>query len=141
MADSKRKKENKKNQLTLLKQSTLKYPQSPEKAKLETFTNAYATRDYWICFNCPEFTALCPITGQPDLGTIRIKYIPNETCIESKSLKLYLFSFRNYGAFHEAVVNRILEDVITICNPRKAIVTGDFNARGGISISVTAEHP
>ena len=116
-------------------------PRSPAKARLETFRNAYPQRDYWIHFECPEFTALCPITGQPDFGAIAIDYIPDRVCLESKSLKLYLFSFRNHGAFHEATVNRILDDLVTICRPRRLRVTGRFNPRGGIAITVTAEHP
>jgi len=116
-------------------------PRSPDKARLETFRNAYPKRDYWIHFECPEFTALCPITGQPDFGAITIDYIPARACLESKSLKLYLFSFRNHGTFHEAAVNRILDDIVTVCRPRRLRVTGRFNARGGIAITVTAEHP
>lgn len=116
------------------------YPQSPDDAKLEVFPNRYAERDYWIQFECPEFTARCPVTDQPDFGSIRVQYIANETCIESKSLKLYLFSFRNYNTFHEEAVNRILDDLVAVCNPRRMIVEGDFNPRGGISISVSAEY-
>ena len=126
--------------LTLLGSST-RYHDSPDKAKLETFKNSCADRDYWIHFECPEFTALCPITRQPDFGTITIEYIPDQQCLESKSLKLYLFSFRNYGAFHEEAVNRILDDIVKVCKPRKARVIGNFNPRGGIAITVTAEHP
>jgi len=127
-------------ELTLLKKSERRYPESPDEARLETFENRYADRDYWITFDCPEFTSRCPITSQPDFGTITIRYIPDQRCIESKSLKLYLFSFRNYGTFHEEVVNRILDDVVAACQPRRAIVTGDFNPRGGISIRVEAEY-
>ena len=116
-------------------------PRSPAKARLETFRNAYPGRDYWIHFECPEFTALCPVTGQPDFGAITIDYIPNRVCLESKSLKLYLFAYRNHGAFHEAAVNRILDDLVAICRPRRLRVTGRFNPRGGIAITVTAEHP
>ena len=127
--------------LTLLRRSRAPIPCSPAKARLETFRNAYPRRDYWIHFECPEFTALCPVTGQPDFGAITIDYIPDRVCLESKSLKLYLFSFRNHGAFHEAAVNRILDDLVTICRPRRLRVTGRFNPRGGIAITVTAEHP
>ncbi|MBN2011180.1 NADPH-dependent 7-cyano-7-deazaguanine reductase QueF [candidate division KSB1 bacterium] len=126
--------------LTLLGNSERHYPNSPDEAKLEAFDNAYSNRDYWITFECPEFTALCPITGQPDFGTITIRYIPDKRCIESKSLKIYLFSYRNHGTFHEEVVNRILDDVVATCQPRRAIVYGDFKARGGISIKVEAEY-
>ncbi len=127
--------------LTLLRRSRTAIPSSPAKARLETFRNAYPQRDYWIHFECPEFTALCPITGQPDFGAITIDYIPDRLCLESKSLKLYLFSFRNHGTFHEAAVNRILDDIVSICRPRSLRVTGRFNPRGGIAITVTAEHP
>lgn len=127
--------------LTLLKQSESRYPDSPDEARLETFENRYKNRDYWITFECPEFTSRCPITNQPDFGRISIRYIPNERCIESKSLKLYLFSYRNFGTFHEEVINRILEDVLTACQPRQVVVYGDFNPRGGISIKVEAKYP
>lgn len=127
--------------LTLLRRSRTPIPQSPDKPCLETFRNADPGRDYWINFHCAEFTALCPVTGQPDFGAITIDYIPDRVCLESKSLKLYLFSFRNYRTFHEAVVNRILNDIVAVCRPRRARVTGRFNPRGGIAITVTAEHP
>ncbi|MCI0516003.1 preQ(1) synthase [candidate division KSB1 bacterium] len=126
--------------LTLLKASQTRYPESPAEARLEVFENQHADRDYWITFDCPEFTARCPITSQPDFGTITIRYIPQTYCIESKSLKLYLFSFRNYGTFHEAVVNRILDDLVAACHPKKMIVRGDFNPRGGIGIHVEVEY-
>ncbi|MDD4872459.1 MAG: preQ(1) synthase [Kiritimatiellae bacterium] len=129
------------NGLTLLKRSVQSYPDSPEKAQLEAFENIYRARNYWIHFNCPEFTALCPITGQPDFGKITISYIPAKLCLESKSLKLYLFSFRNHGTFHEEAVNRILDDVVKAIKPRKAVVKGEFNTRGGISITVEAIYP
>jgi 7-cyano-7-deazaguanine reductase len=126
--------------LTLLGRNERTYPDSPEKARLEAFGNSHPGRDYWITFDCPEFTAVCPITGQPDFGHITIRYVPNRLCLESKSLKLYLFSFRNVGTFHETVVNRILDDLVKAIRPRKAVVTGRFNARGGIAISVEARH-
>ena len=128
------------NELTILSSSETIYPESPDEAKLETFENQYSNRDYWIIFECPEFTSRCPITNQPDFGKITIRYIPNNRCIESKSLKLYLFSFRNHNTFHEEVVNRILDDIVTACQPRRAAVSGDFNPRGGISIKVEAEY-
>ena len=127
--------------LTLLKGSSARFPDSPDKARLEAFPNANSKRDYWIEFDCPEFTCLCPVTGQPNFGHISIRYIPDNLCLESKSLKLYLFSFRNHGAFHENVVNRVLDDLVRTIKPRRAVVTGRFNARGGIAITVTAEHP
>lgn len=116
------------------------YPNSPEKARLEAFKNAYPDRDYWIKFETSEFTSLCPITGQPDFAKIVIDYIPNKLCIESKSLKLYLFSFRNRGSFAEEIVNKIRDDVVDACQPRRLIVTGEFTARGGIAIAVKAEY-
>ena len=101
---------------------------------LERFSNKHKENDYFVKFNCPEFTALCPITGQPDFATIYISYIPDEYCVESKSLKLYLFSFRNHGDFHEDVVNVILNDLKKLLNPRYIEVWGKFLPRGGISI-------
>ena len=127
--------------LTLLGQSKTEYPHSPAEAELEAFENRYADRDYWVEFDCPEFTALCPMTGQPDFGHITIRYIPDRLCVESKSLKLYLFSFRNHGTFHEEVVNRVLDDVVALLQPRKAIVKGVFNPRGGIAITAEAAYP
>ncbi|MBC8184756.1 NADPH-dependent 7-cyano-7-deazaguanine reductase QueF [candidate division KSB1 bacterium] len=132
--------ETKYKNLTLLKSSENVYPETPEEATLEVFDNQYANREYWITFDSPEFTSRCPITNQPDFGKILIKYIPAKKCVESKSLKLYLFSFRNHNTFHEEVVNRILDDLVKACKPRKAIVIGDFNPRGGISIKVEAEY-
>ena len=101
---------------------------------LETFSNRHADRDYWVRFNCPEFTTICPITGQPDFAEIRISYIPDQRMVESKSLKLYLFSFRNHGGFHEDTVNMILNDLIKLMDPKYIEVTGIFTPRGGISI-------
>ena len=101
---------------------------------LETFENKHQTNDYWVQFNCPEFTTLCPITGQPDFGEIIIKYIPDVRMVESKSLKLYLFSFRNHGDFHEDCVNIIMKDLVKLMGPRYIEVTGLFKPRGGISI-------
>ena len=101
---------------------------------LETFSNKHADRDYWVRFNCPEFTTICPITGHPDFAEIRISYIPDQRMVESKSLKLYLFSFRNHGGFHEDTVNMILSDLIKLMDPKYIEVTGIFTPRGGISI-------
>ena len=103
-----------------------------DKSLLETFENQFTERDYFIKFNCPEFTSLCPITGQPDFATIYISYIPDKKMLESKSLKLYLFSFRNHGGFHEDCVNRILEDLVELMQPRYLEVWGKFLPRGGI---------
>lgn len=109
--------------------------------KLETFENPKPDRDYEIAFDCPEFTCLCPMTGQPDFAIIRIRYTPDKLCVELKSLKLYLWSFRDEGHFHEAVTNRILDDLVAAIAPRQMTVTGDFNVRGGIKTVVTASHP
>jgi 7-cyano-7-deazaguanine reductase len=101
---------------------------------LETFENQHPGHDYWVRFNCPEFTTLCPITGQPDFAEIRISYIPDVKMVESKSLKLYLFSFRNHGDFHEDCVNTIMKDLRDLMDPKYIEVTGFFTPRGGISI-------
>jgi 7-cyano-7-deazaguanine reductase len=111
-------------------------PAQPSK-ELEVFSNPHPDRDYLIAFECPEFTCLCPRTGQPDFATIRIRYVPNELCVELKSLKLYLWSYRNEGAFHEAVTNRILDDIVAATKPRFIEVVGDFFVRGGIHTVVT----
>jgi 7-cyano-7-deazaguanine reductase len=108
--------------------------------QLETFPNPRPERDFEIAMECPEFTCLCPRTGQPDFATIRIRYVPAELCLELKSLKLYLWSYRDEGAFHEAVINRILDDLVQACRPKSMTVLGDFNVRGGIHTTVTAEY-
>jgi len=107
---------------------------------LEAFDNQHPENDYWVRFNCPEFTSVCPITGQPDFAEIRISYIPDKRMVESKSLKLYLFSFRNHGAFHEDCVNMIMKDLITLMKPKYIEVTGFFLPRGGISIHPYANY-
>ena len=107
---------------------------------LETFDNKHLENDYWVRFNCPEFTSLCPITGQPDFAEIRIGYIPAEKMVESKSLKLYLFSFRNHGDFHEDCVNIIMKDLVRLMQPKYIEVTGLFTPRGGISIHPYANY-
>jgi 7-cyano-7-deazaguanine reductase len=108
---------------------------------LETFPNPEPGRDYTVTFTCPEFTCLCPRTGQPDFATFTIAYVPDRTCVELKSLKLYLWSFRDQGHFHEAVTNRILDDLVTATAPRRATITGDFRIRGGIHTVVTVQYP
>lgn len=110
------------------------YPRDYAPGVLETFTNKHQGHDYWVHFECPEFTSLCPITGQPDFATIRIDYIPDVKMVESKSLKIYLFSFRNHGAFHEDCVNIIMKDLLELMSPKYIEVTGIFTPRGGISI-------
>ena len=107
---------------------------------LETFPNPRPERDYTIEIRCPEFTSMCPKTGLPDFGEIIITYTPAETCIELKALKYYLLSYRNQGIFYEAATNKILDDLVAACSPRKMTVTGAFTARGGITTSVTAVH-
>jgi len=115
-------------------------PSTPSKS-LETFPNPRPGRDYEIAFECPEFTCVCPRTGQPDFATIRITYVPADLCVELKSLKLYLWSFRDEGHFHEDVTNRILDDLVQAIHPKRMTVVGDFNVRGGIHTVVTAAHP
>ena len=110
------------------------YPSEYSAELLETFDNKHPDNDYFVKFNCPEFTSLCPITGQPDFETIYISYVPDIKMVESKSLKLYLFSFRNHGDFHEDVVNVIMKDLIRLMNPKYIEVWGKFLPRGGISI-------
>ncbi|MFA6702430.1 MAG: preQ(1) synthase [Dysgonamonadaceae bacterium] len=119
--------------LTLLGKKT-EYKQDYAPEVLEAFENKHQKNDYWVTFDCPEFTSLCPITGQPDYAKIRIDYIPKVKMVESKSLKLYLFSFRNHGAFHEDCVNIIMKDLIKLMDPKYIEVTGIFTPRGGISI-------
>ena len=127
--------------LTLLGGGTIPAPASPERARLEAFPNPNPRRPYTVTFECPEFTSLCPVTGQPDFAHITVEYVPGRYCIESKSLKLYFGSFRNQGSFAETIVNRILDDLIACCHPRRAIVIGRFSPRGGIGIVVQAKHP
>ena len=126
--------------LTLLgdRRTTYGYDYAPE--LLETFENKHAAHDYWVRLNCPEFTTLCPITGQPDYGTLYISYMPARRMVESKSLKLYLVSFRNHGDFHEDVVNVIMKDLIHLMQPKYIEVQGKFLPRGGISIDPYANY-
>ncbi|MCL2627024.1 MAG: preQ(1) synthase [Cystobacterineae bacterium] len=114
-------------------------PSLPSK-NLDSFPNPAPHRDYEIVFECPEFTCLCPLTGQPDFARFCIRYVPDALCVELKSLKLYLWSFRNEGAFHEAVTNRILEDLVAALAPRKATVEGHFFIRGGIGTQVVCRY-
>lgn len=115
-------------------------PSRPSRT-LDTFPNPEPRREYVIRHECPEYTALCPVTGQPDFGTIVVVYAPDRTCIELKSLKLYLWSFRDEGHFFEQVTNRILDDLVKACRPRWMTVIGRFNVRGGIGTTVLARHP
>jgi len=116
------------------------YPKEPDRKILETFENKYPKRDYTIHLSCPEFTSLCPKTGQPDFAEIVITYTPDKKCIETKSLKLYLFSYRTHGSFMEPITNRILDDLVAVCKPQWMEVIGSFSVRGGIAIVVTAEY-
>ena len=126
--------ENRKNEGLQALGSPTPYSTDYAPSVLETFENQNPERDYWVRFNCPEFTTLCPITGQPDFAEIRIMYVPDRRMVESKSLKLYLFSFRNHGDFHEDCVNTIMRDLIELMDPKYIEVTGFFTPRGGISI-------
>jgi 7-cyano-7-deazaguanine reductase len=114
--------------------------EAPAAEQLETFPNPNPGRDYTIEIVCPEFTSLCPKTGQPDFGTITFTYVPDGSCVELKSLKLYLQRYRNQGAFYETVVNRLLDDFVSACQPRRCQVVGAFTPRGGITTSVTCEY-
>jgi len=127
--------------LTLLGRSEVRLPASPAEARLETFPNPAPGRDYRIHFETDDFTSVCPITSQPDFARIEIDYVPDRLCVESKSLKFYLASYRNERAFNEAVTNRVLDDFVKACAPREAIVTAQFSARGGIALTVRAEYP
>ncbi len=129
------------SKLTLLGRSGAKMPASPAEARLETFPNPTRNRNYRIHFETNDFTSVCPVTGQPDFARIDIDYVPDRLCVESKSLKFYLASYRNERAFNEAATNRILGDFVKACAPREAIVTAQFSARGGIALTVRAEYP
>ena len=123
-----------KEDLTLLGNQNVKYKDEYSPDVLETFINKHQDNDYFVKFNCPEFTSLCPITGQPDFACVTISYVPDVIMVESKSLKLYLFSFRNHGDFHEDCVNVIMKDLIKLMDPKYIEVWGKFLPRGGISI-------
>ena len=126
--------------LTKLGSNGTQYSMDYDPSVLETFMNKHPDNDYFVKFNCPEFTSLCPITGQPDFATITISYVPSEKMVESKSLKLYLFSFRSHGDFHEDCVNIIMKDLIKLMDPRYIEVTGIFTSRGGIAIHPYANY-
>jgi len=112
----------------------------PKRKILETFANEFPDRDYTIIHKAPEFTSLCPKTGQPDFATITVEYVPDKLCIELKSLKLYFHSYRNDGIFFESATNRILDDLVAVCKPRYMLITAEFNIRGGISSIIEAEY-
>lgn len=127
--------------LSLLGKAETRLPSSPQDATLETFPNQRPGRKYWITLNCPEFSSLCPVTGQPDSARITIRYVPGVSCVETKSLKFYLASFRNQPAFNEEIVNQILDDLSTSMQPEELIVRGEFAARGGIQLTAEATYP
>jgi 7-cyano-7-deazaguanine reductase len=133
-------KKNRKNRLTLLGKSETGVPTAPSAETLETFDNP-ARRPYWIRFHAADFTSLCPITGQADFARLTIDYQPNKRCLETKSLKFYLASYRNERAFNENVTNHILDDLVRACSPRQMIIEAEFDARGGIALTVTATFP
>lgn len=126
--------------LTLLGHGDAKLPTSPAEARLETFPNPAPQRNYRIRFETDDFTSVCPITGQPDFARIDIDYVPDRLCVESKSLKFYLASYRHERAFNEAVTNHILDDFVDACTPREVVITAQFSARGGIALTVRAEY-
>ncbi|MEI7865737.1 MAG: preQ(1) synthase [Chthoniobacterales bacterium] len=127
--------------LSLLGRSEVRLPSKPDRKILETFPNRNSKRDFWITLDCPEFTSLCPVTGQPDFASLEIRYIADELCVETKSLKFYLASFRATPSFGEDVINRILDDLVAVLSPRRLCVEAQFAARGGISLCVDAEYP
>jgi 7-cyano-7-deazaguanine reductase len=135
------KKKAKYDSLTLLGRPVSHYPSAPSAKTIETFPNEYTNRSYLIKFECADFTSLCPVTAQPDFAKITIEYVPAGRCIETKSLKFYLASYRNTRSFNEEIVNRILDDVVAACSPHEALVYGEFTSRGGISLSVEASYP
>ena len=127
--------------LSLLGRSEHRLPGSPDEAALETFPNRTPGRNYTIHLSQPDFSSLCPVTGQPDAAHIEIYYIPDQLCVETKSLKFYLASYRNHASFNEVIVNRILDDLVKACSPRQAVVRGRFAPRGGIQLTCEARFP
>lgn len=127
--------------LSLLGRADTRLPASPDEAKLEVFPNHRPGRRYWITLNCPEFSSLCPVTGQPDSARLVIRYVPGDVCVETKSLKFYLASFRNQPSFNEEIVNRVLDDLVEIMKPQELTVRGDFASRGGIQLTAEAFYP
>ncbi|MEO0414042.1 MAG: preQ(1) synthase [Verrucomicrobiota bacterium] len=127
--------------LNLLGRSESALPTSPDEAKLEVFENRNPQRDYTIELDNPEFSSLCPVTGQPDSAHIKITYVPDQLCVETKSLKFYMASFRNTAAFNEDVVNRVLDDLVEAIKPRRMTVRGKFSPRGGIQLTAEASYP
>jgi 7-cyano-7-deazaguanine reductase len=128
------------DELTLLGRSENRLPASPDEAALETFDNCRPGRHYWITLDAPEFSSLCPVTGQPDSARLEIRYVPGGKCVETKSLKFYLASFRNHPAFNEEIVNRILDDLVAALEPAEMVVKGEFSPRGGVQLTCEARH-
>ena len=130
-----------KKEFELLGKAVNELPATPEEAQLDTFPNRHKNRDYIVEFDCVDFMSMCPITQQSDFAKIHISYIPNDNCIETKSLKFYLQSYRSQMKFNEEIVNQILTDLVEACDPKWMKIKGAFAARGGISLTATAEHP
>jgi 7-cyano-7-deazaguanine reductase len=128
------------HEIEVFQERMLEFSTVPAATPLETFPNPRPEREFEIAINCPEFTSLCPKTGLPDFGEIRITYVPRDRCIELKSLKYYIIEYRNRGIFYEAVTNQILDDLVAVCQPRRMTVVGDFSVRGGIKTVVTASY-
>jgi len=129
------------DELTLLGRSETRLPETPDRAILEVFPNPSPESRIVIRLETREFTSVCPKTGQPDFATIQVEYIPDQNCIETKSLKFYWASFRNYQAFNEQVVHRMHQDLVAVCKPRKMVMVGEFGSRGGIQLTVRAAYP
>lgn len=129
------------DELDLLGRSETRLPSSPDEAWIETFSNRSQGRRFWIELDCPEFSSLCPVTGQPDTARLRIRYIPGPMCIETKSLKFYLASYRNQPAFNEDIINRVLDDLVAVVEPVEMVVRGTFGVRGGIQLTCQARFP
>jgi 7-cyano-7-deazaguanine reductase len=129
------------NGLSLLGRSETRLPASPAEARLETFPNRSKGRRYLIELDCPEFSSLCPVTGQPDSARLHVAYVPGDVCLETKSFKFYLASFRNHAAFNEEIVNRVLDDLVAACHPLEMTVRGEFASRGGIRLTCAARWP
>ena len=127
--------------LTMLGHNVSKPPKKPSANTLETFKNKFPKRNYTITVDCPDFTSLCPVTGQPDFARLQISYVPDKTCVETKSLKMYLGAYRNEPSFNEEIVNRVLEDLVTVVSPQHMSVVGEFVPRGGIALTIEAQHP
>ena len=131
----------KRKSVSLLGRSEARLPTKPDRKILETFPNRNKSRDFWITLDCPEFTSLCPVTGQPDFALLEIRYIADAVCVETKALKFYLASFRGTPSFGEDVINRILDDLVTVLKPRAMQIEAQFAPRGGISLTVEVAYP